>query len=34
MKATCLIVDDEPLAVQLLEKHVTELNGLELVGTC
>ncbi len=34
MKATCLIVDDEPLAVQLLKKHVTELNGLELVGTC
>jgi two-component system, LytTR family, response regulator len=34
MKATCLIVDDEPLAVQLLKKHVTELNGLDLVGTC
>ena len=34
MKATCLIVDDEPLAVQLLKKHVTELDGLELIGTC
>ncbi len=34
MKARCLIVDDEPLAVQLLKKHVTELDSLLLAGTC
>ncbi len=34
MKATCLIVDDEPLAVQLLKKHVDELDSLVLAGTC
>lgn len=34
MKATCLIVDDEPLAVQLLKKHVSELDSLLLSGTC
>lgn len=34
MKATCLIVDDEPLAVQLLKKHVSEMDNLLLVGTC
>ncbi|TWI80129.1 LytTR family two component transcriptional regulator [Lacibacter cauensis] len=34
MKATCLIVDDEPLAVQLLKKHVSEMDNLLLAGTC
>lgn len=34
MKATCLIVDDEPLAVQLLKRHVGEMEDLVLVGTC
>ena len=33
MKATCLIADDEPLAVQLLQKYTHELGTLELVGT-
>ncbi len=34
MKARCLIVDDEPLAIQLLEAHVSRVPMLEIVGTC
>ena len=34
MKASCLLVDDEPLAIQLLRKHVQEFDTLQLVGSC
>lgn len=34
MKTRCLIVDDEPLAIQLLEKHIAQLPFFEVVGTC
>ncbi len=34
MKTKCLIVDDEPLAVQLLKKHIEELGNMQLMGTC
>ncbi|GMQ30746.1 LytTR family DNA-binding domain-containing protein [Algoriphagus confluentis] len=34
MKATCLIADDEPFAVQLLQKHITDSGLLVLSGTC
>lgn len=34
MKLKCLIVDDEPLAQRVLEKYVSELPGLELMGKC
>lgn len=34
MNATCLIVDDEPLAIQLLQKHIYESGLLELSGSC
>ena len=30
----CLIVDDEPLARQVLESYITRLPGLKLVGAC
>ncbi|MBO9566580.1 MAG: response regulator transcription factor [Niastella sp.] len=30
----CLIIDDEPLARQLLESHVRQVKTLQLVGTC
>lgn len=30
----CLIVDDEPLARQLLESYVLKVNGLSLVKSC
>jgi len=30
----CLIVDDEPLAIKIMTKHVSEMPRLSLVGTC
>lgn len=33
-KITCLIVDDEPLAVDLLENHINQIPFLELSGKC
>ena len=30
---TCMIVDDEPLAVRLLESFVTKTPGLELLSS-
>ncbi|HEX8023451.1 LytTR family DNA-binding domain-containing protein [Mucilaginibacter sp.] len=34
MKIRCLIVDDEPLAVRLLEKHIAQLELFEITGIC
>jgi len=34
MTTKCLIVDDEPLAIELLETHIAHLEQLEIVGTC
>lgn len=34
MKIRCLIVDDEPLAIQLLQKHIEQLDFFEVVATC
>lgn len=34
MKIKCLITDDEPLAIALLQNHISQLNTLEVVGTC
>lgn len=34
MKLKCLIVDDEPLAHQILEKYISSLGTLELVKKC
>ncbi len=31
---SCLIVDDEPLAVQLLENHIEQMPMLHLEGSC
>lgn len=33
-KITCLIVDDEPLALDLLERYVRRISFLELKGRC
>lgn len=30
---TCIIVDDEPLAIQIIEQHLCQINDLELIGT-
>ncbi|GAB2965343.1 LytTR family DNA-binding domain-containing protein [Hymenobacter coalescens] len=34
MKLQCLLVDDEPPALEILESYVREVAHLELVGTC
>ncbi|UOQ99774.1 LytTR family DNA-binding domain-containing protein [Hymenobacter sp. 5317J-9] len=34
MKTRCLLVDDEPPALEVLETYVREVAHLELVGTC
>ena len=34
MTIKCLAVDDEPLAIKIIEKYVAELPQLELVGKC
>ncbi|MCF2873803.1 MULTISPECIES: LytR/AlgR family response regulator transcription factor [unclassified Tenacibaculum] len=34
MKIKCLVVDDEPLAIKLLEKHISKIDALEIVATC
>jgi two-component system LytT family response regulator len=33
MKLKCLLVDDEPLAISLLESYVNQIPNLELAGT-
>jgi two-component system, LytTR family, response regulator len=33
-KVRCLLVDDEPLAISLLEKHIAQIDFLEAAGTC
>jgi DNA-binding LytR/AlgR family response regulator len=30
---TCIIVDDEPLAIEILESYVTKVEQLQLSGT-
>jgi DNA-binding LytR/AlgR family response regulator len=34
MKIRCLVVDDEPLAAELMATHIAKTPDLELVGTC
>lgn len=34
MKIKCLVVDDEPLAAELIATHITKSPDLELVGKC
>ncbi len=34
MKTRCLIVDDEPLAIRLIEKHISQIDSLQVVATC
>ncbi|RBQ10051.1 LytR/AlgR family response regulator transcription factor [Pedobacter miscanthi] len=34
MKVRCLLVDDEPLAIQLIQNHIKLLDTFEVVGTC
>lgn len=34
MKVKCLIVDDEPLAIRLIENHISKIDALEVLGSC
>jgi len=34
MKLRCLIVDDEPIARQILEKYIAQVEALHLAGQC
>lgn len=34
MKIRCLLVDDEPLAIALLQKHISQLDFMEITATC
>jgi DNA-binding LytR/AlgR family response regulator len=34
MKTKCLIVDDEPLAVQLIDMHIAKIDTLSVVARC
>ncbi|KRT17878.1 two-component system response regulator [Pedobacter ginsenosidimutans] len=34
MKTRCLLVDDEPLALQLIKSHIDKLDNFEVVGSC
>ncbi|PJJ60954.1 LytR/AlgR family response regulator transcription factor [Hymenobacter chitinivorans] len=34
MKLRCLVVDDEPPALEVLESYIREVSHLELVGSC
>lgn len=34
MKIKCLLVDDEPLALDVLESYIRRIDGLELVARC
>jgi DNA-binding LytR/AlgR family response regulator len=34
MKLRCLLIDDEPPALKVLESYIGQINGLEIVGMC
>ncbi len=34
MKLRCLLIDDEPPALKVLESHISQLNGLEIIAQC
>lgn len=34
MKIKCLVVDDEPLAIKLIENHISKIDALEVMATC
>jgi len=34
MKVKCLIVDDEPLAIEIIENYLTQIEGFEVLATC
>ncbi len=33
MSLTCFIIDDEPLAIEVIESHISKIDGLEVLAT-
>lgn len=33
-KIQCLVIDDEPLAIEILKQHIAGVEALQLTGTC
>jgi len=34
MRTRCLLVDDEPIAIEVIQSHIKKLDNLEIVGIC
>ena len=34
MKIRCLLIDDEPRALKVLQSHISQISGLEIAGMC
>lgn len=34
MRLRCLLIDDEPPALKVLQSHISQINGLEIVAQC
>jgi DNA-binding LytR/AlgR family response regulator len=34
MKLRCLLIDDEPPALKILSRYITDIGGMEIVGQC
>jgi DNA-binding LytR/AlgR family response regulator len=34
MKLRCLLIDDEPPALKVLQSHIAQIDGLEVAGVC
>lgn len=34
MKLQCLLIDDEPPALKVLSRYITDIGGMEIVGQC
>ncbi len=34
MKTRCLLVDDEPIAIEVIQNHIKKLDNLEIAGIC
>ncbi len=32
MNISCLVVDDEPLAIRVIENHIEKIPGIDLIG--
>ena len=34
MKTKCIIIDDEPLAIEVIESHIEKFHDLEIIAKC